>query len=136
MIQIKGYSNVTLNVTRTNDTSGGGVSLYIRENFPFEIQTDLQHRSIECLWITIRPINGSPGTYRELQLSQYCIHTPSISSTNMDEFNDYFCFCIDNLVSKNVTGKVLVRPIFKFRIGSITVLVSYFNTVYILCKCA
>ena len=53
IIQIKGYSNVRRD--RTNDISGGGVSLYIRENIPFKIRTDLQHRSIECLWITIRP---------------------------------------------------------------------------------
>ena len=32
---------------------------------------------------------------------------PSISSTDMDEFNDYFCFCIDSLVSESTETAIV-----------------------------
>ena len=103
IIQIKGYSNVRRD--RTNDISGGGVSLYIRENIPFKIRTDLQHRSIECLWITIR------HKWLPRNISRIAVATvylpPSNSSTDMDEFNDYFCFCIDSLVSESTETAIV-----------------------------
>jgi hypothetical protein len=80
IIQIKGYSTVR---DRTADTSGGGMSPYIRENIPFKIRTDLQHRSIECLWITIR------HKWLPRNISRIAIATvylpPSFSNTDMDE---------------------------------------------------
>jgi exonuclease III len=99
-----------LKVTRMSggtDISGGGVSLYIRENIPFKIRIDLQHRSIKCLWITIRP-KWLPRNISRITIAT--VYLPSsLSSTDMDEFNNYFCFCIDidSLVSESTETAIV-----------------------------
>ncbi len=78
---------------------GGGVAFYIKDDFPVRIRFDLSNKSVECLWVTLRP-KWLPRKISRIALA--CVYLPpSMSLNDVDGFYDYFQSCYDILTTES-----------------------------------
>lgn len=96
------------NVFRKDRTEmrGGGVAIYIKDDVPVKIRSDLNDKCVECLWVTLRP-KWLPRKISRIALA--CVYLPpSISPNDLEVFYVYFQSCYDILSTESCDTAFIV----------------------------
>ena len=85
---------------------GGGVAIYVNNEFPIKIRNDICNQSFECLWLTLRP-KWLPRSIPRIAVA--CVYLPpSIAPDTLENFYDYFQSCYDILTTENSDTQLLL----------------------------
>lgn len=88
-----------------NGGRGGGVAIYVRDHIPVKVRNDLIQPPFECLWVTIRP-KWLPRVISKIAVA--CIYLPpTLVSSDLESFYDYFCYCCDLLTSESQSTAII-----------------------------
>ena len=86
--EIKGYQKPFRKDRETN--SGGGLLVYVKDDICCRRRTDLEHESLECIWLEIKPAKSKPFLVGN-------IYRPPNSTV---QWNSIFEDCIENILGE------------------------------------
>jgi hypothetical protein len=124
VVQVPGMTLIRKDRALNNGVRGRGVAVFVDNNIHVKHRMDISTSPFECLWVPILRPQWLPRAISRIAVAVVYL-PPSMSSEDLDRFNDYFYDCCDKLISESSDTSFIVASDFNptsnyFQIKSIS----------------